>query len=92
MKNLLRTLFSPILNPFEKGEGDYIYKPSHRVVLKIMGILFSILAYVAYFFGNAVGEMGALLPMVIFGMIGLVCLVVAFLGTDRAVSTIWRNR
>lgn len=92
MKNLLGKLFSPILNLFEKGEGDFIYKPSHRLILKIMGLLFIFLASVAYYFGSIVGEIGALLPTFVFGTVGLVSILVAYLGSDRAVSNIWRSR
>jgi hypothetical protein len=33
-----------------------------------------------------------MLPAIVFGCVGIVALVVATLGTDRAVAKIWRNR
>ncbi|QCU89297.1 hypothetical protein [Thiomicrorhabdus sediminis] len=92
MKNLLLKLFSPILTPLENSEGDYQYAPSHRTVLKIMGILFLIVAGVTLYFSLKIDQMAGLFPMVLFGGIGLICLGVAYLGSDKAVAKIWRNR
>jgi len=92
MKRFFTKVFSPILNIFEKAEGDYAYRPSHRKILFVMGILFLIISGVALYFSLLINEMGGLLPVVLFGSIGLLCLIVAFLGSDKAVAKIWRNR
>ena len=92
MKSLLRKLFSPILNPLEQSEGEFAYSPSHRTVLRIMGILFFFVAGVGLYFTLQIQEWAGLLPVVLFGGIGLVCLVVAFVGSDKAVAKLWRNR
>lgn len=91
MKTLLRSLFSPILNQFESGEQTFSYKPSHRLILKTVGILFScIISFILYL--SVGGEtLGYLIPVTVFGAVSLVCLVVGFLGTDRAVAKIWGN-
>ena len=44
MKNALRSLFAPVLNVFEKGTDEYVYKPSHRTILLVVGTLFAALA------------------------------------------------
>lgn len=92
MKNVLRKLFAPILNPLENAEGEYAYSPSHRTVLKIMGFLFMGIAAVAAYFALKIDVMEGFLPVVLFGGIGLWCEIVGFLGNDKAVSKIWRNR
>ncbi len=92
MKQILRTLFSPILNLFESGtEESFIYKPSHRVILNAMGAIFSGLATLVFFVAQG-EELGYLLPVLIFGGIGLVSLLVGLIGTDRAVAKIWGSR
>lgn len=92
MKNLIRTLISPILNPLENAEGDYNYKPSHRTILWIMGVLFLGIASVTLYFSMQIQQWGGLLPVVLFSSIGLICILVAWVGTDKAVAKIWRNR
>jgi len=91
MKEQLRSLFSPVLNLFEKGAEPYIYKPINRKILIVMGLLFSgLAAAVLYFTPGA--DAGYLLPVIVFSIVGLVCLAVGFLGNDRAVAKIWGNR
>ena len=92
MKALLRTLFSPILNVFEKSEEAYLYKPSHRKILIAMGVLFGILtsALIAIIVNSE--SNGALIPALVFGSVCLVTLVVGFLGTEKAVANIWNSR
>ncbi|BBP43248.1 hypothetical protein [Thiosulfativibrio zosterae] len=92
MKSVLTKLFAPILNLFETGDLPENYRPSHRTFLKILGSLFLMLAGVAVYFGFRTNEMAALLPAFIFAAIGFISLIVAFLGSDKAVSNIWRNR
>jgi hypothetical protein len=92
MKNLLLKLFSPILNPLENADGHYEYSPSHRKVLKIMGFLFITLGVVGLYFSILANQIAGLFPVILFSVIGLICLVVAFLGSDKAVSKLWRNR
>ncbi len=92
MKNALTKLFSPILNIFEKAEGDYQYRPSHRTFLAIMGALFSGLSGVAVYFSMAINQLAGIIPSVLFLTIGLLCIIVAGLGSDKAVAKIWRNR
>lgn len=92
MKPTLTKLLAPILNLFEKGEQPEHYDASHRKILMIMGALFFVLAGVSLYFAFKTDVMAALLPTLIFAAIGFVSVVIAWLGSDRAVSNIWRSR
>jgi len=92
MKTLLRKLFSPILNIFEKGEEAYVYKPLNRKILLVMGVLFLGLASAVAYLAFDHGDPGFALPVLVFSAIALVTLVVGLLGNERAVAKIWGNR
>ena len=91
MKQYLRTLFAPILNLFESGSEDFEYKPSHRNILIIMGGLFTGLGGIVFFYAQG-QDIGYFLPVIIFGGVGVVSLIVGFLGNERAVAKIWGSR
>lgn len=88
MKSLFRSMFSPVLNIFESGNGEYLYKKSHRIILIIMGVLFTGLASLVYILSEG-KDMGNLLPVLVFGGTGLLSLLIGFIGKDRAVAKIW---
>ena len=92
MKPVLRQMFKPILSIFEEQEGAFAYKPSHRLILKVVGTLFFILSLASLAGWIVSGQSGAIIPVVIFFVIGLVCMVVGFLGTDKGVAKIWNSR
>ena len=92
MKNILRKLFSPILNIFESGDEPYTAKPLNRKILIIIGVLFAFLASVVIYLSYDKGEVGYLVPVIVFACVALVALVIGFLGNDRAVAKIWGNR
>jgi len=104
LKSLLRKLFSPLLNLFESGQSDYAYKKSHRVILIIVGLLFSGLASLVFVLSHKVTQevlpdvaqisaqadsIGYLIPVLFFGGAGILCLLIGLLGNDRAVAKIW---
>ena len=91
MKTFLRTLFSPILNVFESGEESFSYKPSHRKILIFMGCIFTGLGTAVFVFLPS-GDLGYLIPVVVFGGGGLLALLVGLLGNERAVAKIWGSR
>ncbi|MCK4709761.1 MAG: hypothetical protein KAU21_14165 [Gammaproteobacteria bacterium] len=91
MKNKLRIICSPILNLFESGTEPFVYQPSHRVILIVMGCLFSALATMVFLFAQG-ADPGYLIPVLVFGAVGLVSLVVGGLGKDRAVAKIWGSK
>lgn len=88
MKSFFRKIFFPILKLFEADTGEYLYKKSHRIVLIVMGVLFTGLASLVYVLGRG-EDIGYLLPVIVFGGAGLLSLLIAILGEDRAVAKIW---
>ncbi|MCK0152900.1 hypothetical protein MWU49_04240 [Alcanivorax sp. S6407] len=93
MKELMRKICYPILALFE-GEDDtvYAYRQSYRKILAGVATLFLILAAGSLAMTLSSGLMGGLIPVVFFGGAGLVCVIVAWLGSDQAVARIWKNR
>lgn len=92
MKDVLRKVFWPILVFFEKDGNAEGYRPSHRKILLVVGFLFLVLSGVSLFFSVFAETFSALLPIVLFFVISLVCFVVGLLGSDSAVARIWGNR
>ena len=91
VKRQLRSIFSPILNIFESGTEPFVYKSSHRTILVVMGCLFSGLAVLVVFLAQG-KDPGYFLPVLIFGVVGVVSLLVGLIGNDRAVAKIWGSR
>jgi len=92
VKQLLRKIFSPLLSIFEAGDNPYNYKKSQRTILLIIGAIFLILSILVTIAGAATGEYGAMFPSIIFLAVSVTCLVIGFLGTERAVAKIWGNK
>ena len=92
MKRFLMVLFSPILSQFESDETEYDYKPSHRKILIIVGVLFLILGAGSIAASFYMKSFGALLPIIVFNVAGIVCLVVGALGSDAAVAQLWKSK
>lgn len=92
MKELLRKICSPVLNIFESGSNEFVYRPSHRKILIAVGILFLILAGAAISISISVEQYAGLMPGSIFMIAGLVCEIVALLGTDKAVANMWKSK
>lgn len=92
MKATFRKLSSPILSSLEQGEGEFVYKPSHRTILLAVGTLFLLLSIGVLIAVLVSGQFGAALPFLVFFAVAVYCLVVGFLGTDRAVAKLWNSR
>lgn len=92
MKKRLKVILQPLLQGLESGEGTYEYRPIHRKILIVVGVLFLVLALVALYFSLALGELFGLLSTLVFASVSGLCLVVGTLGSDRAVARIWGNR
>ena len=91
MKSLLRRIFKPLLTPLERGDDDYVYKPSHRVILIVISFLFLFLASLSLFLAPA-GQWDYMIPVVVFGGAGLFCILVGSIGKDVAVARLWGSR
>jgi len=92
MKTALRKLFSPILNYFESGNGEYVYKASHRKILLFMSGLFFLLSIISLIAAIAASQLAGFLPILIFFTGGFVCMIVGLLGNDHAVARIWGSK
>ncbi|MDO6683252.1 MULTISPECIES: hypothetical protein [unclassified Oceanobacter] len=92
MKTQLRKLFAPLLNLFEKGTGEYAYKPSFRKILLAVGCLFLVISSGSLYVAIRAAIWGGLLPGIVFFTVSIVCLIVGFLGSDRAVAQIWKSK
>ncbi len=88
MKSVFRNLFSPILNVFESGQETYLYQKSHRVILIVMGVLFSGLGGLVFVLSRG-EDIGYFIPVLVFGGAGLLSLLIGVIGNDRAVAKIW---
>lgn len=92
MKTTLRKLFSPILNYFESGDREYVYKSSHRKVLLFMGGLSFFLSIISLIAAIVAAQLAGVLPILIFFFGGLVCVIVGLFGSDHAVAKIWGSK
>lgn len=92
MTKLLRTLFAPLLNYLEQGDEDFAYRPSHRTILMALGFLLMLMSLVGAYFTYKLAQFGFLIPVLVFGAVSMTCIVVASVGSDRAVAKIWGNR
>ena len=89
MQDNLRKAFEFILRHFEKGNGPYDYKPLHRKILLVVGTLFAVLVVGTIYMSPSSAGYGVAIPVLVFGTVSGVCLVVGLLGNDRAVARIW---
>lgn len=92
MKAHLRIVFSLILDRLESGDGEFRYKASYRTILIAVGVLFFLLSLVSLVAAFYTAQFGALMPFIVFFIVGSVCEIVALLGSDRAVAKIWGNK
>lgn len=92
MKQLARRVFRPLLDVFERDTEGYRYRRWNRAILSAMSILFIALATVLPVLIPETIAGGYWFPMLVFGAIGLVGLIVALLGTDLAVARILGSR
>ena len=88
MKSIIRKLFKPLLDPLERG-GEFVYKPSHRIILLVVSGLFLFLASLSIWLAPSVDY---LFPALVFGGAGLFGLVVGSVGKDIAVARLWGSR
>lgn len=89
MREVIRSIFSPILKPLESGDEPYVYKRSHRVILVTVSGLFATLASLSFFLAPSVDY---LFPVVVFGAASICGLVVGTVGKDIAVARIWGSK
>ena len=71
-----------------------LMRKSHSIekILIFMGFIFAGLTFLVLKFTPEGAGFGAVIPVIVFGLVALVTLVVGFLGNERAVSKIWGVR
>ncbi len=89
MPTQLQKTFWFVLRFFEQGSEPYNYKPLHRTILLVVGVLFTLLCLASLYLSAGNDNYGFLIPVSVFFAVGFVCLVVGLLGSDRAVAKIW---
>ena len=89
---MLRKLFWPVLQFFETGTEEFVYEPSHRIILLVVGLLFGVLAGASMYLTTFMEDMGVYIPVVVFGAVCVTCCIVGGLGSDRAIAQIWKRK
>lgn len=92
MKDQLRRLFHPLLKRFENTSDEYILTPTNRKVTLFIGVTFTIIAIVIPIISGLENWAGLLIPVSVFGVIGLASVIVGCLGSDHAVAKLLGNR
>jgi len=91
-KTLARKLFAPLLDKLEAGDQPHRYTPKARLILWVTGLLFLGLASGLAVFLPEGTDPAVLIPIGIFGLVGFFAVVVAWLGSERAVARVWGCR
>lgn len=92
MKNTFKTIFSPILNIFEKNNDEFIYRSLNRKIVLFISSVFFLLAFALPAYMPQLIEMGYWFVMLVFGALSTVGLIVGILGTDKAVAKLLGSR
>lgn len=92
MDSPARRIFWFVLRHFEDGDEPFTHKPRNRKILLAVGVLFGVLCAASAYMAADRGGIGYALPILVFFAASAVCLIVALLGSDRAVAKIWGNR
>ncbi|MFT6465997.1 hypothetical protein [Halopseudomonas sp.] len=92
VNNFARRLFSPLLTPLEGGDQAYTYTPRARLILWVVGLLFLGLGTALAVFIPRGIDVAVYVPIGVFCLVGFFAIVVAWLGTERAVAKVWGNR
>lgn len=92
MSDLLKKLFAPVLNIFEKNNDEFVYRPTNRKIVLFVSVVFALLAFGLPAYMPMLVEMGYWFVMIVFGGISLVGLIVGLLGSDKAVAKLLGSR
>ena len=92
MLSLLRKLFSPLLNIFERNNDAFVVRSKNRAIVLFVGLVFGLLAFALPLYMPQLVRMGYWFVMIVFGLISFVGLVVGLLGSDKAVAKLLGSR
>ena len=92
MIQILKNIFSPILNIFENNNDEFIYRSLNRKIVLFISVVFSLLAFALPLFMPKLIQMGYWFVMLVFGALSFVGLIVGILGSDKAVAKLLGSR
>jgi len=92
MKQLLKNIFSPVLNIFENNNDEFIYRSLNRKIVIFISIVFFLLAFALPVFMPTLIKMGYWFVMIVSGAISFFGLIVGLLGSDKAVAKLLGSR
>jgi len=92
MKNLLRQLFSPLLNIFENTSDEFTLTPTNRKVTLIIGAATLVMTILMPIISGLENWTGFIFPVLVFGSMSICSFVIGCLGSDHAVAKLLGNR
>ena len=92
MKNLIKNIFSPVLNIFENNNDEFIYRSLNRKIVLFISSVFFLLAFALPLYMPQLVEMGFWFVMIVFGGLSSIGLIVGLLGSDKAVAKLLGSR
>lgn len=92
MKDSLRRLFYPILRFFENDSDEFNLTSTNRKVALFISTTFVIIALLLPVIASGSPFTSYIFPVIVFGSIGFIGLVVGSLGSDHAVAKLVGNR
>lgn len=92
MINLLKKVFSPVLNIFEKNNDEFVYRSLNRKIVVFVSTVFSLLGFGLPVFMPVLIELGYWFVMIVFGSLAAVGFIVGLLGSDKAVAKLLGSR
>lgn len=92
MINLLKKVFSPVLNIFEKNNNEFVYRSLNRKIVLFVSTVFALLGFGLPVFMPVLIELGYWFVMIVFGSLAAVGFIVGLLGSDKAVAKLLGSR
>lgn len=92
MKNILKIIFSPILNIFENNDDEFICRSLNRKIVLFISVVFFLLAFALPYYMPQLIQMGYWFVMIVFGSLSSVGLIVGTLGSEKAVAKLLGSR
>ncbi|MDH5600843.1 MAG: hypothetical protein OEY78_06005 [Gammaproteobacteria bacterium] len=92
MINLLKKVFSPVLNIFEKNNDEFVYRSLNRKIVVFVSTVFALLGFGLPVFMPVLIELGYWFVMIVFGSLAAVGFIVGLLGSDKAVAKLLGSR
>ena len=92
MKNILLKIFNPVLSFFEEGSEDYRIAVWKRPLVIVVSLILLGLAIAVPLIAPVEVRTTSWLPTIVFGIMGIVGLIVGLLGSNNAVAKLLGGR